>query len=900
MTFGSPQFFFLIPLLLLLGWVVPRLDLWKPLRVSLLLLLTIALCDPGMILKSGGIDLWVLLDRSKSAKSLVESGEYEWRSLLERSKPGESDKLHFIDYATEVSAVNNPETSQYPGDREQTRTALALRDALARMDGSKHNRLLLFSDGYSTEPLTGIGAKLIQQGVPLDYRLIKAPETIDFQLSEFSLVERVQIGEPFIVDIVISGNRDETIPLTISRGGEQRFTRSVEIKNGQGRLRFSDRITKPGSHEYTATITPQTDAFAGNNSRTAWIEVVAGPRVILLSKYENDPLSTILKAQGFEVAQVKDLLSLSPGILTGAKAVILNNVPAYELPSTFLNALTFFVTEQGGGLLMAGGKKSFGSGGYYQSSIDPLLPVSMELKSEHRKLAVAMAIVMDRSGSMSMTTSSGNSKMQLANEGAARAVELMSDMDAVTVFAVDSKAHKIAGLLNVGASRGELLNRIRSIESMGGGIFVYTGMKAAWEELKKAEAGQRHLILFTDAADSEEPGGYKKLIEEMRTENATISVIGLGTRADPDAAFIEDIASRGEGRMFFTDIPDDLPNIFAQETVTVARSTFIDDPVGTQATGRWHELARQNMDWLSEVGGYNLSYLRDGDEAALVSTDGYDAPLVAFGRRGIGRTAAVSFPLGGEFSSQTRTWDKMGDFTQTLTRWLMGDQVPSGIGLKHKLDGSELTLDLLYDTEEWGAEFSNAPPRIRLQRGFQKESPTELTWERLSPGHYQVTASLEEGEPVRGAIQIGGSAIPFGPFAVGAITEWEFNPGRISELRETSRASGGSELVDLTDAWKKPPNPESASIRVSFLIAALLFFLLEAFITRTGWRLPLITRSTRLRRAPTTAIKPKKATSIASEPVETSPPLTEASDRKSDESPSERRRSRFQRAKKRL
>jgi len=168
---------------------------------------------------------------------------------------------------------------------------------------------------------------------------------------------------------------------------------------------------------------------------------------------------------------------------------------------------------------------------------------------------------------------------------------------------------------------------------MGGGIFVYTGMKAAWEELKKAEAGQRHLILFTDAADSEEPGGYKKLIEEMRTENATISVIGLGTRADPDAAFIEDIASRGEGRMFFTDIPDDLPNIFAQETVTVARSTFIDDPVGTQATGRWHELARQNMDWLSEVGGYNLSYLRDGDEAALVSTDGYDAPLVAFGRR---------------------------------------------------------------------------------------------------------------------------------------------------------------------------------------------------------------------------------------------------------------------------
>ena len=41
---------------------------------------------------------------------------------------------------------------------------------------------------------------------------------------------------------------------------------------------------------------------------------------------------------------------------------------------------------------MAGGKKSFAAGGYFESAIDPLLPVSMELKQEHRKLMVAMAI----------------------------------------------------------------------------------------------------------------------------------------------------------------------------------------------------------------------------------------------------------------------------------------------------------------------------------------------------------------------------------------------------------------------------------------------------------------------------------------------------------------------------
>lgn len=897
MTFGAPQFFLLIPLLILIGWIFRNLQLWKPLRALLLLVLVVALCDPRAILKSSGIALWVLLDRSKSAQDLVDPSEYEWRTLLEQSRPGESDSLHFVDYAAEVVAVNNPETANFPGNRESTKTNLALQDVLARMDTSQHNRVLLFTDGYSTEPLTGVAEKLIDQGVPLDYRLVQAPEVIDFQLADLSMTEQVQIGEPFVVDLVVTGNQDGPQKVTVARGGKTLFTREVTITDGSGRLRFSDRVTQPGSHEYAASISPEQDAHDGNNLRKTWIEVSAGPRVILVSKYEEDPVAKILSAQGFQVDLMDDTLNINPGSLSGAKAVILNNVPAYELPNKFLNALDFFVTEQGGGLLMVGGKHSFGSGGYYQSSIDPLLPVSMELKTEHRKLSVAMAIVMDRSGSMAMITSSGNSKMQLANEGAARSVELLSEMDAVTVWAVDSQAHKITGLLNVGKSRGELIKRIRSVESMGGGIFVYTGMKEAWAELKKADVGQRHMILFTDAADSEEPGKYKELLAEMNREGATVSVIGLGTRKDPDAAFIEDIASRGKGRMFFTTVPGDIPNIFAQETVTVARSTFIDEPVGTQPTGRWYELARRDLEWLGQVGGYNLSYVRDGDEAALVSSDGYTAPLVAFGRRGIGRTAAVSFPLGGDFSAESRAWPVMGDFVQTLTRWLMGDELPGGIGIRHKLDGTELSLDLLYDTDEWEPKFAGAPPKIRLQKGFEKTEATDLVWERVAPGHYQVVTSLEEGEPVRGAIQVAGAAIPFGPLSPGTGAEWEFDPERISELRETSRASGGEALLDLRSAWRKPPAPESTPIRSWFLTLAMLLFLFEAFVTRTGWKLPV--------RRSTPRVKKEKVDKPAAKPVQEAvakavEPEPVAAEEELTETTATERKSRFQRAKKRL
>ena len=95
MSFASPQFFLLIPLLFLATWLLRRLELWRPLRVILILLLIFAICDPLIKLKRGGMDLWVLLDRSDSAREMVDAGEREWKALLENSKPG-SDYLSLI------------------------------------------------------------------------------------------------------------------------------------------------------------------------------------------------------------------------------------------------------------------------------------------------------------------------------------------------------------------------------------------------------------------------------------------------------------------------------------------------------------------------------------------------------------------------------------------------------------------------------------------------------------------------------------------------------------------------------------------------------------------------------------------------------------------------------------
>jgi hypothetical protein len=210
---------------------------------------------------------------------------------------------------------------------------------------------------------------------------------------------------------------------------------------------------------------------------------------------------------------------------------------------------------------MIGGRFSFAGGGWSGSAVAGLLPVTMEMKEEHRKLAVAMAIVMDRSGSMAMTApGTGRTKMSLADDGAARSIELLGESDFVAVIPVDSAPHPLSdGLVAVGPNRQRLISATRRVTSGGGGIFCYTGLKAAWSMLEGAEVGQRHVILFADAMDAEEPGDYQNLLAEMAAEKCTVSVIGLGTDKDVDAAFLQDIATRGGGRIFFNADATELP-----------------------------------------------------------------------------------------------------------------------------------------------------------------------------------------------------------------------------------------------------------------------------------------------------------------------------------------------------
>lgn len=832
--FNTPEWFFLIPLLLAAGWKYRRLRLASPLRLLLQAFLLLALAQPALDRGGKGMDLWVLVDRSNSTAGIPAAGAEEIQAILERHKHA-GDRVRLVDFA-QSAVLRGRGDPVFAGGTAGTDMEQALAYTMALMSPNRTNRILMLTDGWPTTPLDQAAEQLIQSRIPVDYRLSVTFREADIRIEQIRTPARIRPGEAFILEATLAGppGPDITVPWQISKNGGAPLRGTATLLNGKATVRLADRISTPGCSAYEMTITPQNDPIPENNCAVSFLEVTGGNGVLLLSGYDRDPLAPFLEAQGFRVQQPSGLNRLDARHLSGVGLVIINNLSASSVPPDFLHALDYYVREQGGGLLMCGGRHSFGSGGYFSSPIDELLPVSMEMKKDKMKLMTAMSIVLDRSGSMSCSVPGGKTKMDLANAGTCQTISLLSDQDLISVHAVDSEPHPIVTLSSLGPNRKKMISSVSRIASMGGGIFIGAGLKAGWQELQRSVAGTRHLLLFADADDSEEPADYRETLKEMVKEGATVSVIALGTEKSADAGLLREIAELGRGRIFFCDRPGDIPSIFAQETVSVARAAFIRERTLLRGTAGWLQIAAGQPEWPPAVDGYNLCYLRNGATAACVTEDGNAAPLVSFWNRGTGRTAAVTFAMGGELGKNIQQWDGYGDLIQTLARWLNRKNPPQGYSVRADTAGDRLRIRLYY-SEENIPRLAERMPEISLELSGKESSRTQNgIWEHLQPGIFQCSFPLPHGVMARGAVRIGGSVIPFGPVSQQVDPEWAMPPESGNAFLDLVNRTGGRERMDLPSIFREPRPGTSLQLRPILLWSACVLLVLDALFTRTG------------------------------------------------------------------
>ena len=559
--FNYPEMLLLLLPLLYPAWrLCRRRGVTGVLRGALILLGVLALAAPQIRMHRHGTDVVVLVDRSRSMPEGSDSRALEIISFLSDMR-GTADRIGVVTFGDNaaIEAIPRPSgrldnfiKSVGPNGSD---LAAGLRSALNLFPADASGRVLVVSDGeYNGPDPLPAAAACAAHGIAADYRLLRRPRAADVAVEAIQLPRSVNEMDPFQFSCWVYAERGCDAEFELFRDGRRLRSDKCKLLAGRNRLFFRDVLATAGSARYVLRVKTRGDPIRENNRASAVLRVVGRPGILVVNPQgKPDNLARALDSAKVALRVIPGgSAPLTPAELLGYKAVVLENLPASDLGHDRMAALKNYVKFGGGGLLVTGGKSSFGTGGYFRSPLDPILPVSMELRQEHRKLAIAMVFVLDRSGSMAMEAQGGKTKMDLANLGTCAAVQLMTPYDQVGVIAVDSTAHIMQPLTPVSAP-GAITSRIRQIQAMGGGIFIYEGLKAAAAMIAGAEkVATRHIVIFADAADSEQPGDYKNLVAKLARAGVTVSVIGLGTKSDADAAFLMDIAARGKGRIFFT------------------------------------------------------------------------------------------------------------------------------------------------------------------------------------------------------------------------------------------------------------------------------------------------------------------------------------------------------------
>lgn len=830
-TFLYPEALLIGLLLIVLYWkFVKNKNGW---RTAMVIVLALLLAFPSLRVRSKSIDLYMLLDRSRS---IPEEGIAKQAELLElvsgRMEPGDRvsvvtfNEKGYVEQAPSPGPAVREMAIPYSADASDLTDGLAA--VLSMASENRQNRVLLLSDGEFTGQSPMAQAQVARQmNVPIYMRDLKRLNVQNLFVSGADTEEKLMANEPFRVLFRVNSTVDMPGRYRIYRNGrivgneQDNGWRAYDFRAGENRIAFTDSVSVTGIQGYRIEVesTPADRELVKTDNVGEKFVSIIGERPILVVNNDGQPdnVTSVLSAGGLPM-HIVGIGSYRMDInqLTGYKGVILNNVPILNMPKSQIDDLRDFVTQEGGGLLVCGGNRSFGAGGYYRTALEEVMPVSLEDRQQSKKLTGAFSFVLDRSGSMMARVPSGETKMDMANAAVVEALNLLSGGDSISVIAVDSSAHIIVPQQPV-ANPGSIAAQVRSIESMGGGIFVYTGLVAAGTQI--AQSGipdNKHVLLFADAADAEEPGDYEKLIEKFTDSGISVSVVGLGRETDVDAEFLKDIARRGNGNVYFTEDPQQLTQFFTADTIQYTRKNFIEDPAPMKILpGAFTMSAEQQWSDFSAA-GYNLLFPRESAEVAIMTANGDDSPVLAFWQRGVGRAATLALDTAGEFSQKP----DFPDIVLSAARWVMGSNVNDTFQVQTETEGNYARITMEVSDEE-RAKMGQARLLMFAPDGSTVERPLQWdSWNRLSS-----SVRLTQSGAWRGVIQVGEESYRVGPVSMPVSPEFAYRGDEASgreTLQQIASMTGGQELVDINPLFER----RSATVAFQPLVVPLLVLLL--------------------------------------------------------------------------
>lgn len=664
--FGHPLALWLIPpgwiLLVLLarrsavGHSRRRARLVFFLRAALLMLLLGALSDPRVSSTSHRRHVIWAVDLSASVGGNAQDRARSFIREAQFSKT-EQSLLGFGKATLPMETLDAPPPDIGP---EQTNLARAAQFATASFPPGTRRLLVIFTDGRETEgSIKEALSSLAEAGVAVCPVVVPPDRKPDAMISALRLPEEAHVHEPFPFAVTITSTIAGNATLEIFHDRLLASSLPIVLTEGETTVELAQRVSVSGTLTLEARIRAPGDTRPQNDALAQPIQVRGPTRLLILNDDESSSqLAGALAPQGI-VAELRPGRGLpaSPQEIAAYDAVVVENTPASALDAPQMRALVSAVKDFGVGLLMLGGKNSFGSGGYDGTPLEGLLPLRTEFEKQRENPSVALVPVMDSSGSMS------GEKIRMAASAAAASIRLLAPTDMAGVVAFDTQARWIARLQPV-SNITALTEKILTLNAMGG-TNIGAGLELAWEDLRAAPAKIRHIILLSDGISA--PAPFPEIAARLAADGITLSTVGIG--ADADTALLEQLARWGRGRSYHADSPETIPQIFVRETLTATRPTLREEPV-TAVPARYDgPLKGVNMSSAPLLLGYVSTHLQPNANLWLATSSG--EPLLADWRVGLGTVAAFTSDARDIWAADWLAWEEFGKFWAQVLRGIL-------------------------------------------------------------------------------------------------------------------------------------------------------------------------------------------------------------------------------------
>lgn len=844
MDWESPKILLLaLPAMALLLWFESRsAHPMEGLRKRLLLvvralgilLALLALAGPARVSQTGQKALGIVVDASQSmgAEGLQQSLAEARR--LQNGLGAEAESFIVMLGAQPALLPKGPEpdvTSFQNTQGGDSHYSAAIDYAQALFPAGASRDIVLIGDGHETRgSLLEAARQANVNGVRLHALPVAGPRKPDARVRELTASRnRLNEGATLKLTALLESTLDAQGTLRLFENGIQVEQRLVTLKAG---VPLTETFTRtPGERnifKYRAVLEGiSADSIPANNSALTLVDVRGRLRLLYLDSDSSEAayLQQAMAKEGIELdLRQPGNIPNSLDQLSGYDGIILSNVPAHRLGEGSMTAMRDYVDKLGGGFLMLGGPNSFGLGGFYKTPIDDILPVRLKAPDEEEKQSAAVAIVLDRSGSMA------GEKLEMAKSASIATTEVLGRNDFIGVYAFDSEAHVVAPMTRL-TSTATVAGQISSIAS-GGGTNLEPAFVQARDALRRVKAKVKHMIILTDGQTS--GTGYEAMAAQCRSEGITISTVSIGEGSH--VALLQAIASSGGGQSYTTTDASSISRIFTQDTLMHTGRMMREEPFIPELVEKHPMLAGFDT-WTSpDLLGYVKTIRKSTAQVPLVTDTG--DPLLAHWRFGLGKVTAFTSDAKSRWASLwIARWPDFSRFWSQLLRETARPPQGRHMDLAAEMRGDDalLRVDLQQDAGTRAndarvqaevffvaADALGAPlrPVQNLSLGQTGPGLYEGHFRPEQPGVYLIRAQSGAEMVSAGLVHNPGSEASLGTVNEALLEQATrltggrmLQPGQMPDLSQTR-------AVQYVELW--PP----------LVMALLLLFLLDAGIRR--------------------------------------------------------------------